>query len=92
MIPLVTSSKEELFSALLHEYFTVQLTQAITSSLTAEHFTRMNHMQQAEKNIEEKLTELNLKYQQVRQTQITDELIDIVSGATALNKKKLSTS
>ena len=90
MIPLVTSSKEELFSALLHEYFTIQLTHAITSSLTAEHFTRMNHMQQAEKNIEEKLAELNLQYQQARQTQITDELIDIVSGATVLNKKKLS--
>ena len=92
MIPLVTSSKEKLFSALLHEYFTFQLTHAITSSLTAEHFTRMNHMQQAEKNIKEKLAKLNLEYQQARQTQITDELIDIVSGVTALNKKKLSPS
>ena len=88
MIPLITAGKEELFSALLHEYFTIQLTHALTASLAAEHFTRMNHMQQAEKNIEEKLLALNLEYQQARQNQITDELIDIVSGATAITKKK----
>ena len=88
MPPLVTAGKEELFSALLHEYFIIRLTNALTTSLAAEHFTRMNHMQQAEKNIEEKLNILNLQYQQARQTQITDELIDIVSGATAINKKK----
>ena len=92
MLPLITSNKEELFSALLHEYFTIQLAHALTSSLAAEHFTRMNHMQQAEKNIEEKLTGLNLEYQQARQNQITDELIDIISGATAINKKKQTTT
>ena len=89
MLPLITAGKEELFSALLHEYFTIQLTHALTTSLTAEHFTRMNHMQQAEKNIEEKLNVLNLQYQQARQNQITEELIDIVSGAAAITKKKL---
>ena len=88
MLPLITAGKDELFSALLHEYFAIQLTNALISSLAAEHFTRMNHMQQAEKNIEEKLNELNLQYQQARQTQITDELIDIVSGASAITKKK----
>ena len=88
MLPLITAGKEEMFSALLHEYFTIQMTHALIASLAAEHFTRMNHMQQAEKNIEEKLNELNLQYQQARQTQITDELIDIVSGASAMVKKK----
>lgn len=92
MLPLITAGKEELFSALLHEYFTIQLTNALISSLAAEHFTRMNHMQQAEKNIEEKLGELNLQYQQARQNQITEELIDIVSGASALTKKKVLTT
>ena len=88
MLPMITTKKEILFSALLHEYFTIQLTHALISSLTAEHFTRMNHMQQAEKNIEEKLSELNLEYQQARQNQITEELIDIVSGASAIGQKK----
>ena len=87
MLPMITTGKETLFSALLHEYFIIQLTNALITSLATEHFTRMNHMQQAEKNIEEKLNALNLQYQQARQNQITEELIDIVSGATAINKK-----
>ena len=92
MLPLITADKDELFSALLHEYFTIQLTNALTASLAAEHFTRMNHMQQAEKNIEEKLTDLNLEYQQARQNQITEELIDIVSGASIIGQKKVITT
>lgn len=92
MLPLITAEKEDLFSALLHEYFTIQLTNALITSLAAEHFTRMNHMQQAEKNIEEKINELHLQYQQARQNQITEELIDIVSGATVITKKKTVSS
>ena len=87
-LPLVTADYNELFSALIHEYFTIILAHALTSSLAAEHYTRMIHMQQAEKNIDEKLNELELIYQQVRQNQITDELIDIVSGVEAINKIK----
>ena len=87
-LPLVTADHEALFSALTHEYFTVLLTHALTASLAAEHYTRMIHMQQAEKNIDERLNNLQLIYQQARQNQITDELIDIVSGAEALNKIK----
>ena len=87
-LPLVTADYNELFSALIHEYFTIALAHALTSSLAAEHYTRMIHMQQAEKNIDEKLDELQLMYQQERQNQITDELIDIVSGAEAINKIK----
>lgn len=87
-LPLVTADYNELFSALVHEYFTIILAHALTASLAAEHYTRMIHMQQAEKNIDEKLNELQLIYQQARQNQITDELIDIVSGAEAINKIK----
>mgnify|MGYP003344987254 CR=1 FL=1 len=36
-------------------------------------------------NIEKKLAELDLLYQQARQNKITDELIDIVSGAQAMS-------
>ena len=53
-LPLVTADHNELFSALVHEYFTITLAHALTASLAAEHYTRMIHMQQAEKNIDEK--------------------------------------
>ena len=85
-LPLITADHDELFSALIREHFIVSLSHALTASLATEHYTRMIHMQQAEKNIDEKLAELELIYQQERQNQITNELIDIVSGAEAINK------
>jgi F-type H+-transporting ATPase subunit gamma len=41
-------------------------------------------MQNAEKNIDESLEDMNLQYQQQRQESITDELIDVISGAEAM--------
>lgn len=86
--PLITADYDTLFSVLIHEYLTVALSGALTASLAAEHYTRMVNMQQAEKNIDESLSEMNLTYQQLRQTSITDELIDIVSGAESIKKKR----
>lgn len=87
-LPLITAERRQLFSALIHEYLTVVLTRALTASLAAEHYTRMVNMQQAEQNIDASLEEMNLTYQQMRQTSITDELIDIVSGAESMKKEK----
>ena len=78
----------QLFLSLIHEYLTTLISQAIISSLACEHYTRMINMQQAEKNIDDSLEELNLIFAQNRQTAITDELIDIISGANSLKKKK----
>lgn len=89
-LPLVTGDRQALFSALIHEYLMVILAHALTASLAAEHYTRMVNMQQAEKNIDESLERMNLEYQQLRQTSITDELIDIVSAAESMKKKKTS--
>jgi F-type H+-transporting ATPase subunit gamma len=44
----------------------------------------MTNMQAAEKNIDEKLAEMNLLFQQQRQEEITGELIDIVAGYQAM--------
>lgn len=82
--PMLSSKPQVVFSALVHEYLTVVLSMGLTASLAAEHYTRMVNMQQAEKNIEERLENMNLEYQQERQTNITEELIDIVSGAESL--------
>ncbi len=87
-LPLITADKDELFNALLREYLVIALSHDLVASLASEHYTRMIHMQEAEKNIAESLAEFNLTYQQLRQTQITDELIDIVSGAEEMNKQK----
>lgn len=87
-LPLTTADHLTLLKSLMNEYLTVVLGGALTASLAAEHYTRMVNMQQAEKNIDESLENMNLTYQQLRQTGITDELIDIVSGAESLKKKE----
>lgn len=86
--PLIDMDYNDLFISLIHEYITTMISNAVISSLSAEHYMRMINMQQAEKNIEEKLEEMNLIYAQNRQTEITDELIDIISGANSLTQKK----
>lgn len=86
--PMMTGDRQALFGALIHEYLEVMIIGALTASLAAEHYTRMLNMQQAEKNIDESLSVMNLEYQQLRQTNITDELIDIVSGAESMKKKR----
>lgn len=86
--PFLPAPKAQLFSALVHEYLTVALAGSLTASLAAEHYARMVNMQQAEKNIDKSLEDMNLYYQQARQSEITDELIDIVSGAEAMKPKK----
>lgn len=86
--PFITGDRLALFSALSHEYLTVLLARALTASLAAEHYTRMVNMQQAEKNIDDALDSMNLEYQQLRQSGITDELIDIISGSENIKKKR----
>ena len=85
-IPMVPSNPTEMFAALLRESLTIELARCLNSSLAAEHFTRMTNMQNAEKNIDENLEEMDLEYQQQRQEEITSELIDVISGANAIKK------
>ena len=88
-LPLIAQSKEKLFSFLVRESLLIMLISFLNDSLAAEHYTRMTNMQNAENNIDENLEELNQQYQQSRQEQITDELIDVVTGVEALRKKTL---
>ncbi len=82
------NSRKKLFSSFIRQLLFVDIYKAISQSLAAEHFTRMISMQNAEKNIDEHLEMMNLEYQQRRQTEITNELLDVVIGAEVLNSKK----
>ena len=85
--PSVASDKMRLFTALINEALMITMVRFLNDSLASEHFTRMTNMQEAEKNIDENLELMNLQYQQKRQENITDELIDVISGADAMRKK-----
>lgn len=83
-IPMLPVNKDDMFAALVGEILMIALSKQINASLAAEHYIRMTNMQNAEKNIDESLEELNLEFQQQRQEEITGELIDVISGANAM--------
>ena len=88
VLPTFTMDRNRLFSSLIHQYLFVSLYRAFAESLASENASRLASMQGAERNIEERLGELNLQFHQQRQMSITEELLDIVSGFTALTSEE----
>lgn len=86
-LPTYSLERPQLLSALIGQYLFSQLYRAYAESLTSENASRLMTMQAAEKNIDERLAELNTEYHGQRQGQITSELLDIVSGVEALSQR-----
>jgi F-type H+-transporting ATPase subunit gamma len=84
--PMVAEPWTESLAAGLRQYLFIALHRAMVESLASENAARLSSMQAAEKNIEERLDDLNADYRQQRQNAITGELLDIVGGFEALNK------
>lgn len=87
-LPTFTMDWRRLFQALIRQHLFGSLYRAFAESLASEHASRLTSMQGAEKNIETRLAELNAQFHQMRQMSITEELLDIVSGFTALTEKE----
>ncbi len=83
-IPTFTMDWRELFAALIRQYVSIALYRAYAESLASENAHRLTSMQAAEKNIEERLDGLSAHYHRMRQSSITEELRDIISGFEAL--------
>ena len=78
-------SKEEIIEDLIPKSLKVQLFKAILDSNAAEHGARMTAMHKATDNASELQKELKLSYNKARQAAITNEILEIVGGAEALN-------
>lgn len=78
-------SKEIIFEEMLPRSLKMQVYKIILDSYTSEQGARMISMTQATDNATELIKELNLSYNKARQTTITNEIVEIVSGADALN-------
>ncbi len=63
----------------------VQLHKAVLDSNAAEHGARMTSMHKATDNATDLISELKLTYNKARQASITNEILEIVGGAEALN-------
>ena len=86
-VPQYRENRRRLFSELLRHYLFVGLYRAIGESLASENASRLAAMQVAETHIKERLDELQLSFQQERQTAVTAELLDIISGFKALQNE-----
>ncbi|MDF1745876.1 MAG: F0F1 ATP synthase subunit gamma, partial [Gimesia sp.] len=83
-LPTFTMDRSILLSRLIRQYLFVSLFRACAESLAGENASRIASMQAAERNIKERLVNLQSEYNQQRQTSITEELLDVVTGFEAL--------
>jgi F-type H+-transporting ATPase subunit gamma len=75
---------EEMFGQLLPRLIETQIFRALLESIASEQGARMTAMDSASKNASELIDALTLNMNRVRQAAITNEIIEVVSGAAAL--------
>ncbi len=78
-------TQEEIVNELLPKSIKMQLFKALRDSFASEHGARMTAMHKATDNATELRDQLKLTYNKARQAAITNEILEIVGGAEALN-------
>ena len=78
-------SEAEIVEQLIPKSLKTQLYKAVRDSFASEHGARMTAMHKATDNATELRDQLKLTYNQARQAAITNEILEIVGGAEALN-------
>jgi len=82
---LFEPEKAEIIAELIPKSLNTQLFKALLDSVAAEHAARMTAMHKATDNASELKKALKLSYNKARQAAITNEILEIVGGAEALN-------
>lgn len=77
--------QKEIINDLVPKALKMHLYKAVSDSVAAEHGARMTAMHKATDNATELRDDLKLSYNKVRQAAITNEILEIVAGADALN-------
>ena len=78
-------SSDDILLYLIPKSLKTQLFKAVRDSFASEHGARMTAMHKATDNASELKDELTLNYNKARQAAITNEILEIVGGAEALN-------
>jgi len=84
---LLEPSRKYIIEELVPTSLKIQFYKAVLESNASEHGARMTAMDKATDNAGELLKELRLMYNRTRQAAITNEILEIVSGANALGGK-----
>ena len=77
-------TKEEIVKELIPKSLKIQFYKAVLDSFVAEHGARMTAMHKATDNATQMIRELTLQYNKARQASITNQILEVVSGAEAL--------
>ncbi len=77
-------SKEEIIEELIPRALKIQFYKALLDSFVAEHGARMTAMHMATDNASGLIKDLTLEYNKARQASITNQILEVVSGAEAL--------
>ena len=78
-------NREKILEELIPKTLSIQLFKSISDSIAGKHGARMTAMHKATDNASELRDQLKLTYNKARQTAITNEILEIVGGAEALN-------
>lgn len=78
-------SKAEIVEDLIPKSLKIQFFKALLDSYASEHGARMTAMHKATDNANDMVKELKIVYNKARQAAITNEILEIVAGAEALN-------
>ena len=82
--PIFEGDPEEIFQAIMPQYIGGIIYGAVCEAVASECGARRTAMNSANKNAEEMISDLRLKFNRARQAVITQEITEIVSGAEAL--------
>ncbi|WP_338876382.1 F0F1 ATP synthase subunit gamma [Spirosoma sp. SC4-14] len=85
-LPGVLGDQTTTLKALIGEFLFVSIFKACAESLASENASRLAAMERAEKKLNESLEQLNQTYHRLRQTNIDEELFDVLAGFEALVK------
>ena len=77
-------TQEEIVKDLIPKSLKIQFYKAVLDSFVAEHGARMTSMHIATDNATTMIRELTLQYNKARQSAITNQILEVVSGAEAL--------
>lgn len=87
-VPAWRVDTKTLFVDFIKQYMFMNVYYSIASSMTAEQKSRLMTLQGAEDNINENIAQTTLQYNQTRQTIVTSELLDVVSGYKSLKRRR----
>lgn len=76
---------EEALDAIVPKYINSLIYGGLTESYASENGARMQAMDSATSNAEDMISDLSLKYNRARQASITQELTEIIAGASAIS-------